>query len=331
MNDDLYIQLIYKQLTGQLEEEEQAQLETWLAAAPSNKELAEQISHAWKASEQYPLPEVQLDLDEEFAQLELKIDEEEGSREEAQIRPLRLKWMQLAAAAVILFTLLFVWNRFTSEPAWQEFAYEEKGEDMIQLHDGSQVWLRKGAILRYPTRFSGLNRNVELKGEALFEVAHNAEKSFKVKVESGVVEVLGTRFYVKEEELFEVYVINGKVKQSINNTDQSVILEAEDYGVYDKARKTLGKTENLALDEDAWQAEALDFDASPVKEVLQLLRDTYSIEVELENVEMENCLYTYTLRTKNYEEILETFEDIYGMELVKLNASHYQLKGGNCE
>ena len=64
------------------------------------------------------------------------------------------------------------------------------------LSDGSTVFLNSESELTYPVKFCGNRREVELKGEALFEVAHKPEQPFVVT--SGVLEtkVLGTVFNV---------------------------------------------------------------------------------------------------------------------------------------
>lgn len=47
------------------------------------------------------------------------------------------------------------------------------GEYQVMLEDGTKVWLNAASSLRYPTRFTGKDRPVELTGEAYFEVVKN--------------------------------------------------------------------------------------------------------------------------------------------------------------
>src|SRR5579863_965406 len=62
------------------------------------------------------------------------------------------------------------------------------------LADGSKVWLDAGSELKYPPKFTGSERLVELSGEAFFDVAGNAERPFRVRIKDAEVEVLGTFF-----------------------------------------------------------------------------------------------------------------------------------------
>lgn len=70
------------------------------------------------------------------------------------------------------------------------------GQYQLILPDGSKVWINSQSTLKYPTAFNGDNREVELTGEAYFEIAHNAAKPFRVLSAGQVVQVLGTHFNI---------------------------------------------------------------------------------------------------------------------------------------
>lgn len=70
------------------------------------------------------------------------------------------------------------------------------GQYEVQLADGSKVWLNALSSLHYPTAFTGKSREVEVSGEAYFEIAKDAGKPFFVKVRRLSVEVLGTQFNI---------------------------------------------------------------------------------------------------------------------------------------
>ena len=56
------------------------------------------------------------------------------------------------------------------------------GQFPVMLPDGSRVWLNNASFLRYPVDFTGKTREVELKGEAYFEIARNTAQPLRSKL-----------------------------------------------------------------------------------------------------------------------------------------------------
>lgn len=71
------------------------------------------------------------------------------------------------------------------------------GEFSLVLADGTKIWLNADSRLKYPTSFSGDKREVELEGEAYFEVQHDDQTPFFVKTSQSTIRVYGTTFNVK--------------------------------------------------------------------------------------------------------------------------------------
>lgn len=90
----------------------------------------------------------------------------------------------------------------------------------IVLPDGSVVWLNSKSKLTYPSVFNNGTREVELEGEALFDVTHNPDKPFTVITPAYRINVLGTVFNVKSYSanmVFETTLISGSVKVQEKN------------------------------------------------------------------------------------------------------------------
>lgn len=90
--------------------------------------------------------------------------------------------------------------------------------DSVTLPDGTQVLLSSGSKLTYPKTFKGDTREVELSGQAFFEVARNKEKPFIVKTDRMDVMALGTAFEVfsfDQDKERETILLNGKVKVTL--------------------------------------------------------------------------------------------------------------------
>jgi ferric-dicitrate binding protein FerR (iron transport regulator) len=100
--------------------------------------------------------------------------------------------------------------------------FNPRGSKVISLtlSDGTKVWLNSESSLRYPASFapSALNREVEITGEAYFEVKHNSKQPFKVHLPNGsIVEDIGTSFNINaygDEADIKTTLIEGSVKLS---------------------------------------------------------------------------------------------------------------------
>ena len=102
------------------------------------------------------------------------------------------------------------------------------GKLQIVLPDGSKVWLNAASSLRFPTVFNGSKRQVELKGEAYFEVSHDKSKIFEVNTRNQVVQVLGTHFNINaylDEPTVNTTLLEGSVRVSDLRTNISQLLK----------------------------------------------------------------------------------------------------------
>ncbi|MBW8685252.1 FecR family protein [Chitinophaga rhizophila] len=94
------------------------------------------------------------------------------------------------------------------------------GQYQLTLADGSRVWLNAASSIRFPTAFTGQERNVEITGEAYFEVAQQADKPFHVKVNEVQVNVLGTSFNImayQDEQAIKTTLVDGAVQLKHGN------------------------------------------------------------------------------------------------------------------
>lgn len=84
----------------------------------------------------------------------------------------------------------------------------------VVLADGTEVWLNSSSMIRFPTVFNGATRQVEITGEAYFQIAKNRVKPFVVVTVNQKIQVVGTHFNVHaypDEDRSETTLLEGKI------------------------------------------------------------------------------------------------------------------------
>ena len=122
-----------------------------------------------------------------------------------------IPWRRVAVAfsgiaAVVLLTIItttyFLQQSFEDD-AMNTVIVPQGQRVQLSLSDGTKVWLNAKTKMEYPQSFKMTSqRIVKVDGEAYFEVSKNKEKPFIVKTAKGDVEVLGTKFYINQGNVF---------------------------------------------------------------------------------------------------------------------------------
>lgn len=132
-----------------------------------------------------------------------------------QIRsPFWRPWALAGGLALMAVAGVGVW-RVSQEGSSSSVSYATAlGEQRTErLDDGSQLTLNTQTVLE--VRYSRDRRDIVLqRGEAMFDVAHDAQRPFVVQAGMGTVTALGTRFQVRSEmpDAALVTLIEGKVE-----------------------------------------------------------------------------------------------------------------------
>src|SRR6185312_10938857 len=159
------------------------------------------------------------------------------------------------------------------------------GQYQLVLPDGSKVWLNASSSIHFPTAFVGNQRNVELTGEAYFEIAKNKEKPFHVNVNGMQVEVLGTHFNVNaygDEGAIKTSLLEGSVK--IKKGNMSGLLKPGQQGVLKKNSNDL-EIKSADMDEViAWKNGLFQFDGADIKTIMREIGRWYDVEIEYKGI-----------------------------------------------
>jgi ferric-dicitrate binding protein FerR (iron transport regulator) len=177
----------------------------------------------------------------------------------------------------------------------------------LTLSDGTKVTLDANSSLRYPVAFNGANRNVELTGQAYFEVAHNQAKPFKVTSSGQTVEVLGTHFNInayKNERSITTTLLEGRVK--ISNVSNNAMLKPGQRSVVLPGNGTSPiSVSNADLETTmAWKNGIFRFKRASLQTVMRQFARWYDVEVAYEGDVPDVAITGKVQRTANASQVL---------------------------
>lgn len=206
--------------------------------------------------------------------------------------------LRIASVFVIGFSLYYFFL-FNNVVEIQTLASEKT---TIELPDASTVIVNAMSEVRYSKRKWQQKRDVELEGEAFFDVAKGSK--FNVITSEGMVSVLGTQFNVKQRgSYFEVECFEGIVKVTSQNTSER--LEAGDRYRFSNGQTSLGKT---SFQKPQWTKNVSSFDRIPIFEVIAELERQYNVVVEMDKVQTER-LFTGGFVHDNLENALKSISE----------------------
>jgi transmembrane sensor len=194
------------------------------------------------------------------------------------------------------------------------------GQYKVILPDGTQVLLNAATSLVYPTSFNGIERLVELNGEAYFEVAKNKDKPFKVRSGIQTVEVLGTHFNVNaydDEDAIRTTLIEGSVKISREGSS-GVIIPGQQAIVTRLPGGTVTKRNVNVEKEIAWRNGTFSFENDDIKSVMRSISRWYDVDVNYKG-NVDDLDFTGEIfRTAKLSEVINILE---------LNNVHVETQG----
>ena len=194
------------------------------------------------------------------------------------------------------------------------------GEYSLTLADGTKVWLNAMSELRYPVAFGEGVREVELKGEAYFEVEKNEGKPFIVKTDEFNVRVLGTSFNISaylDSPLAHTTLCSGHVRiNDRTNPGKEVDILPGEQLLFHRDNREISVRE---VDTDvfvSWREGFFQFDNNTVEEVFTILQRWYNIQVFYANVEVRQELFTGKLpRFDNLQIIIDLIERVSDLKI----------------
>ena len=308
--------LLSKYLTGDISSEEKLTLFQQLRENPELKKEAAGIQNlsalVSMAREEYPASDMQY---RSFVHLRKK-------------RAFFFNMRRIAGyAAIMVFSVLSTYLLMTymgegrQELArYQEFSTPPGQRARVLLADGTEVWLNANSTLRYPERFNLKQREVELQGEAFFEVEKNKEKPFVVKTSKMDIQVTGTKFNVsayEAEAYFVTSLVEGAVSVSCaNDWNRTFSLRPQQQIIVSDSSSEVALFEST--DFLSWREGVFVFDDMLLTDIIKKLELFYDVSIVVKNTELGSFRYTGKFRQRDgVESVLRKLQIVYPFTYTK--------------
>jgi transmembrane sensor len=323
-------ELIGKYLTRETSPEERAVVESWIAEDENNGVYFQHLKTIFERAAAVKNSQ-HFDTDAAWAKVQSKLLQ----RSEAPTIPMSppasgfsLYWKIAASIIILLGAGFFGYQIMHSSPTVEVVADKNAAGDT--LPDGSGVFLNKETKLAYTYNKKSKTHEVNLQGEAYFNIHHDKDKVFIVKTGDVLIKDIGTSFNVKaypELNTIEVAVEEGEVMFYSEN-DSGVYLRAGGKGIYHKDTKTFSVAE-AEPNVTAYKTKFFIFSHTDLATVVTSLNDVYEKQIVIDN-NLRTCRLNVSFNNENIEEIANVIAETLGLT-VKVSGQTIVLEGKGCE
>lgn len=307
--------IIVKSLTGQLDGQEQKELDKWKLDNKENLSEYNDFVELWIKSGSLTLP-FAINHHHAFKIISNNV----GFNSSPQ------RWINIAVqvAAVLVLSIIFsgvyiyltndrkgqILSNTASSPIYHEIKAAFGTQAKVELADGTVVFLNSGSKLRFPQTFNNQEqRKVLLDGEGYFSVTKNSDQPFVVQVNMIDVEVLGTKFNVdayNDNQSVNIALVEGSVLiQGKGNKDLMQLLPNQ-VAALNKSDNVISKSDVADLYKyTAWIDGRIVFYNDPIETVVSKLARWYNVDIVIADKRLENYRFTGTFIDESLEQILD--------------------------
>lgn len=302
--------ILYRYIHGLYTKEDVEVLIDYLMKEHPLHELSREMDAIWDTSELIAIPP---DKYEEYLYEAQKLLHALNKGKEIKRRKISLRRI-LGYAAIIAIIAVSAWGIYMSKHSsvnvpYTEIQVENGTHRNIVLPDGTNVTLNAGSHIKYPQRFSEESRNIEINGEAFFNVTRDEKKPFIVYTDKASVKVLGTSFNIKSynsDEQLTVTVKSGKVQVDMN--EAMTRLTANEQLVLDKSTGEFQKSFEDAKLATVWMSGGLYFNKTPIRNVVQELERMYNCDIRFQTGSVYNEYIYGEHDNKSLESVLKSIQ-----------------------
>jgi transmembrane sensor len=276
-----------------------------------------------------------------------KISSKPRQRFGNRAKVLFVSFLLLLSAGVFSWKVFFDKQaNFSANNSNNNISTRPGSKTQIKLPDGTLVILNADSKLTYPDNFLGNTREVNLEGEAFFEVTHNPEKPFIVHTKLMDIRVLGTVFNVRsyaDDNTSEASLLKGSIQITLKNRkDEKIMLVPDEkisvsnLAVLDPIEKNTMKTAaestdvvnepSVAIDkidydtkdktanEVAWTQNKLVFNNEDFEKIVLTLERWYGKQIVIKDLRLKGQRFTGKFKNESLEQVLKAFQLSYNFK-----------------
>ncbi len=328
MDNDRLLELLGKKSAGELTLQEQIELSRLLKENPDDQSFALALEELMTTLTTYEGAVPEKEVDDFIRNVQNKIDRKKRGRRNVPV----VRWVLGAAAAVLIIVLtgvVYYRNGNAGQVLPNVVATKKGNKTNIVLPDGTKVWVNADSRLTYDPSFGKDMREVELTGEAYFEVVHDPKRPFIVHTKNIDVRVFGTVFNVRsyaDEPSTQTTLISGSVQVSLKHASNKKIMLSpnEKLVIRNTYPEPLSKEETTDLpqlellavksnpldssvSETEWVNNKLVFDKDRLEQIIPVLERWYDIKIVCRNRPVTRT-FSGTFENDKLEDVLQSLQ-----------------------
>ena len=258
---------------------------------------------------------------------------EEMPKRGFKLNSLHIKLFTSAAVVILLSAIVLITYK-SKEDKIQYFT--EYGQTLkVVLPDSSTVFLNGNSKLSYSNNWNNeTDREVQVDGEAYFSVKHtkNNQKFFVRMANNLYVEVLGTEFNItKRNKKTRVVLSSGKIDLHIDNlkTGINVIqMKPGDLIEYQNISQSYTKEKVDPTNYSSWKTNRLIFNRTQLSEVLENLKETYGLKINIADPVILNKRVSGSAPTNNINTLVKALSETFNVDFILIGDT-IQLKNNS--
>jgi ferric-dicitrate binding protein FerR (iron transport regulator) len=235
-------------------------------------------------------------------------------------------WLQIAASVAIIVGLGLAYYQLNVEVKTFEVCNVTSGVKTIYLSDGSEIVLNSGSSIKYTEDFNDEDRQVELVGEAFFDVERNEDKPFIITTGKLKTRVLGTSFNINSTNS-AVYVTVSSGLVQVYDEYNIIRIKPNQEAIYYTKTNDLSKRNVKSELITAWFAESVELTNVSMSEFSELMHKRYGVELLFSDANLANKHLTITIeKSDSVKSIINRINEIKELKLETLNDDTIEVK-----